>query len=57
MEVFERISGARMHSNLYRPVLNSRTLSKEIASDIADLCVNTLTTLNEVHTTLTSSKL
>ena len=57
MEIFERMSGARMHSNLYRPLLNSRVLSKEIASDVTDLCINTLTTLNEVHTTLTTSKL
>lgn len=57
MEVFERMSGARMHSNLYRPLLNSRVLSKETAADVSDLCINTLTTLNEVHTTLTTNKL
>ena len=57
MEIFERMSGARMHSNLYRPLLNSRTIQKDTAADVSDLCVSTLTTLNEVHTTLTTSKL
>ena len=57
MEFYERISGARMHANFYRPGLNRRVLDKELALDMADFSVNSLTTLNEVHTTLTTNKI
>lgn len=57
MEFYERVSGARMHANFYRPGYSRRVLDKSLALDIADFTVNSLTTLNEVHTTLTTSKI
>lgn len=56
MEFYERLSGARMHANFYRPGIERRSLNRSISLDIADFIVSTLTTLNEVHTTLTSNK-
>lgn len=56
MEFYERVSGARMHANFYRPGLSRRAADKLLAVDIADFSINSLTTLNEVHTTLTTNK-
>jgi NADH:ubiquinone oxidoreductase subunit D len=57
MEFYERIAGARMHVNFYRPGVERRSLDKGIALDIADFCSNVLTTINETHTTLTFNKI
>jgi NADH-quinone oxidoreductase subunit D len=57
MEFFERISGARMHSNFYKPGLNHRTLNKGIIFDILNFINNTLTTVNELHTVLSTNKI
>lgn len=46
-----------MHVNFYRPGLERRSLDKLISIDIADFITNTLTTVNEVHTTLTTNKI
>lgn len=57
MEFFERVSGARMHANLYRPGLDRRILNEHICLDIADFCSNSVSTVNEMHTTLSSNKI
>lgn len=56
MEFYERISGARMHSNFYKPGLERRALDNLMALDISDFVSGTITTLNEIHTTLTTNK-
>lgn len=57
MEFYERIAGARMHVNFYKPGINQRVLTKTLASDIADFCSNSVSTLNEMHTTLSNNKI
>jgi len=57
MEFYERVSGARMHANFYRPGMERRSIDKELALDIVDFTTNSITTINEVHTTLTTNKI
>lgn len=56
MEIFERISGARMHVNFYRPNILRRVFDKSTIIDISDFVSNAPNTLNEIHTTLSSNK-
>ena len=56
MEIFERLSGARMHVNFYRPGVLRRSLDTHTALDISDLVFNSYATINEVHTTLSLNK-
>ena len=57
MEFFERVSGARMHMNFYQPGLERRILNSQLVLDVADFISNSLNTVNEVHTTLTTNKI
>ena len=57
MEFYERISGARMHANFYKPCITQRVLKKNMYNDILNFINNTLTTVNELHFTLTSNKI
>lgn len=57
MEFYERVSGARMHANFYRPGLDRRVLDGNTIIDILDFCTNSITTINEMHTTLTTNKI
>jgi len=57
MEFYERVSGARMHANLYKPSIDRRVLDYSLSLDIADFCSNAVDTLNEVHTTLSTNKI
>jgi len=56
MEFFERISGARMHTAFYKPLLKSRVLNQNLIEDIIDFTQNCLITLNEIHNVLTNNK-
>jgi NADH:ubiquinone oxidoreductase subunit D len=56
MEFYERISGARMHTAFYRPVLKSKVLNQDLTQDILDFTQNCLITLNEIHNVLTNNK-
>lgn len=57
MEYFEKISGARMHSSFYKPVLDTKVLNMGLGEDILDFVNNCLVTLNEVHNLLTVNKI
>lgn len=46
-----------MHSNFYKPGLNHRILNKNILYDILNFINNTLTVVNELHTTLSTNKI
>jgi NADH:ubiquinone oxidoreductase subunit D len=57
MEFYERVSGARMHAAFYRPnEVNLQSISSFLLEDIIDFSKNCFTTLNEIHNTLTYSK-
>lgn len=56
MEFFERISGARMHTAFYRPVLKSKVLNNDLLFDMGYFSNNCLITLNEIHNILTNNK-
>lgn len=57
MEFYERVSGARMHAAFYRPnEVNLQSISAFLLEDIIDFSKNCFTTLNEIHNTLTYSK-
>lgn len=58
MEFYERVSGARMHAAFYRPnEVNLTSISRFLLEDISSFSRNCFTTLNEIHNTLTYSKI
>ena len=57
MEFYERMSGARMHTTLYRPFLKNRILNKDVNLDIIDFTSNCLITFNEMNNVLTNNKI
>jgi NADH:ubiquinone oxidoreductase subunit D len=58
MEFYERVSGARMHAAFYRPnEVNITSISRFLLEDIANFSRNCFSTLNEIHNTLTYSKI
>lgn len=57
MEIFERLSGARMHVNFYKPNIYKKIIDKKTSIDILDIISNSSTTLNEIHTTLSFNKI
>jgi NADH:ubiquinone oxidoreductase subunit D len=58
MEFYERVSGARMHAAFYRPnEVNLHSISSFLLEDILDFSKNCFATLNEIHNTLTYSKI
>jgi NADH:ubiquinone oxidoreductase subunit D len=58
MEFYERVSGARMHAAFYRPnEVNITSISRFLLEDIANFSRNCFGTLNEIHNTLTYSKI
>jgi NADH-quinone oxidoreductase subunit D len=58
MEFYERVSGARMHAAFYRPnEMNLHAITPNLLEDISDFNKYFLITLNEMHNTLTYSKI
>lgn len=58
MEFYERVSGARMHAAFYRPnEVNLHSISSFLLEDMVEFSRNCFTTLNEIHNTLTFSKI
>lgn len=57
MEFFERISGARMHTSFYKPILTSKVLTNNFLLDLLDFVQNCLITINEIHNILTTNKI
>jgi len=58
MEFYERVSGARMHAAFYRPnEVNLHSISSFLLEDMLDFSKNCFATLNEIHNTLTYSKI
>ena len=56
MEFFERISGARMHTALYKPLRMFRNINKQMCFDILSFSNELFITLNEIHNVLTNNK-
>lgn len=56
MEFYEYISGARMHTAMYKPLLQNRPLNGVLKKNILGYIVNGRTTLNEIHNSLTTNK-
>lgn len=56
MEFYEYISGARMHTALYKPLLQNRPLNSVLKKNIMMYIVGGRTTLNEIHNSLTTNK-
>lgn len=58
LELFERTSGARMHVALYRPAqAGLASLSASILEDILEFTHSCMSTLDELHNTLTYNKI
>ena len=56
MEIYESISGARMHTALYKPIFNFYIKKKQVINMIFFFLKNSLITINEMHTVLTNNK-
>lgn len=56
MEFYERLSGARMHTSLYKPIIFNKLLNYKISVDILNFSINCFVTLNEIHSVLTNNK-
>ncbi len=56
MEFYERFSGARMHTALYKPLLFKKSVSKELSTDISLFCCNFFVVINEISSVLTNNK-
>lgn len=56
MEFYEYISGARMHTAMYKPLLQNRTLNDFLKKNILLYISKARTTLNEMHNVLTLNK-
>ena len=57
MEFYERMSGARMHTALYRPVYKNKIIPYNMLSDILDFSANALITFNEFNNVLSNNKI
>lgn len=56
MEFYERFSGARMHTALYKPIIFERYLTKSLIHDIGFFCKSSYILFNEIHNLLTNNK-
>jgi len=56
MEFYERFSGARMHTALYKPLIFKKNISVDLASDINLFCSNFFIVINEISSVLTNNK-
>lgn len=56
MEFYERLSGARMHTALYKPNLFNKSITKTLSNDIDAFCKNFNIVLNDMHNVLTNNK-
>lgn len=56
MEFYERFSGARMHTALYKPLIFKKNLSQELTKDIYFFSKNFFIVLNEISNVLTNNK-
>jgi NADH-quinone oxidoreductase subunit D len=57
MEFYERFSGARMHTALYKPIIFKKILNIKLQKDILFFCKNFFITINEIHNVLTNNKI
>ena len=57
MEIFEEISGARMHTALYRPIYKNKTLKKPLFKKILFFLKNLPVSLNEINSLLLNNKI
>lgn len=57
MEFYERISGARMHTAFYRPVLKSKVLNNDLIPDMVNFVNNHHVTINEINNVLLNNKI
>ena len=58
MEIYERVSGARMHAAYHKPLsIFSSLINKNLINDILWFVQNCFTTLNEMHNVLTYNKI
>jgi len=56
MEFYERFSGARMHTALYKPIIFSKNIKYLDIIDILNFISNCFITINELHNVLTFNK-
>ena len=56
MEFYERVSGARFHTTLYRPIFSNILIEKQLRIDILNFSQNCFISLNEMHNVLTNNK-
>lgn len=56
MEFYERFSGARMHTAIYKPVIFNKIVSKKLIHDILIFSKNCFITINEMHNVLSNNK-
>lgn len=56
MEFYERFTGARMHTALYKPFLFKKIINNKLKNDILFFCKNFFITINEIHNVLTLNK-
>jgi NADH:ubiquinone oxidoreductase subunit D len=56
MEFYERFSGARMHTALYKPLIFAKSLRYLDIVDILNFINNCFVTINELHNVLTFNK-
>jgi NADH:ubiquinone oxidoreductase subunit D len=57
MEIFERISGARLHCNLFRPGGFSLLPDSYIFLDILEFCTKFLIRIDEIENLLSFNKI
>ena len=57
MEIYESITGARMHAILYKPISNLVINNALIYEKIIFFCKNSYITINEMHNVLTNNKI
>lgn len=56
MEFYERVSGARMHTSIYKPIKFVKFITRHLIYDILDFSQNCYITINEIHNTLSNNK-
>jgi NADH:ubiquinone oxidoreductase subunit D len=57
MEFYERISGARMHTAMYKPTLIGKFIDNTMLLDMLDYSQNCIITINEIHNVLSNNKI
>lgn len=56
MEFYERFSGARMHTALYKPLIFKKNISQDLLKDISFFSKNFFIVINEISNVLTNNK-